>query len=109
MVGGVIVDWLEREWIRGTRGCERFSITLPSFLPVLPSMFATDLNNRTPASLFPKVVGQHPRSSYELDNTVGTITQIDTRIFDQAYNSQGRYPSPQQVSDDSPIFLECVY
>jgi len=108
-MGGATVDWLEREWIRRTRGYEGFSITLPSFLPVLPSMFTTDLNNRTPASLFPKVIGQHPRSTYELDNTVGTITQIDTRVFDRAYNSQGRYPSPQQVSDNSLIFLKFVY
>jgi len=108
-MGSVIVDWLEREWIRGTRGDERFSITLPSFLPALPSMFATDLSNRTPASLFPKVIGQHPRASYELDNTVGTISQTDTRVFNRGFNNHERYPSSQQVSDDSSISLGLVY
>jgi len=43
MVGGVVVDWLEREWLRGTRGYERFSITLPSSLTAILDMFTTDI------------------------------------------------------------------
>jgi len=60
-------------------------------------MFATDMSNRTPASLYPKVVGQHSRTSYTLDHTVGSITQTDTRIFDQSFNKMGPYPSAKQV------------
>jgi len=78
MVGGVVVDWLEREWLRGTRGYESFSITLPSSPTTILNMFATNMSNRVPASLYPKVVGQHSRASYTLDYTVGTITQMDT-------------------------------
>jgi len=98
MMGGVVVDWLERECLRGTRGDEGFSITLPSSHTAKPEMFATDVSNRTPSSLFPKVVGQHSRASYTLDTAVGTITQLDTRTFDKAFNGMGRYPSAQQVS-----------
>ena len=61
-------------------------------------MFTADISNRVPSSLFPKVVGQHSRALYTLDTAIGTISQVDTRTFDKAFNGMGRYPSAQQVS-----------
>ena len=61
-------------------------------------MFTTDMSNRVPASLFPHVTGNHSRATYELVNTVGTITQTDIRSFEQRFNGQGPYPSNRQVS-----------
>jgi len=98
MMGSVVVDWLEREWLRGTQGDKWFSITLPSSHTTKPDMFTTNVSNHTPSSLFPKVVGQHSHASYTLDTAIGTITQFDTRTFDKAFNGMGRYPSAQQVS-----------
>jgi len=60
-------------------------------------MFATDMSNCIPASLYPKIVSQHSRALYSLDHAVGTITQIDTWNFDQSFNKMGPYPSGQQV------------
>ena len=107
MVGGVVVDWLEREWLRGTRGYERFSITLPLSPTAILDMFATDMSNHVPSSLYPKVVGQHSRALYTLDYAVGTITQMDTRTFNQSFNKMGPYPSAQQVCIDHRALKDC--
>ena len=66
-------------------------------------MFATDMSNRVPTSLYPKVVGQHSRASYTLDHAVGTITQMDTQTFNQSFNKMGPYPSAQQVCNDCRV------
>jgi len=107
MVGGVVVDWLEREWLRGTRGYERFPITLPSSPTAILDMFTTDISNCVPASLYPKVVGQHSRTSYTLDHAVGSITQMDTQTFDQSFNKMGPYPSAQQVCNNRRALKDC--
>jgi len=62
-------------------------------------MFATDLSNRTSTSLFPRVMGNHPHAVFTLDNTVGTITQTDNRMFERCFNGNGPYPSNQHVRD----------
>ena len=64
---------------------------------VLANNFATDMSNRSVSSLFPSVTGVHPRASYSLVNAVGTITQVDNRVFDKSFDSTGRYPSNAQV------------
>ena len=64
---------------------------------ILANNFATDMSNRPASSLFPSITGVHPRTSYSLDHAVGTITQVDNRIFDKSFDSSGRYPSNTQV------------
>jgi len=71
-------------------------------------MFHSDMSNRVPASLYPKVTGQHSRASYSLDHAVGTITQVDTRTFDQSFNKMGPYPSGQQVRNDHKTLKELI-
>ena len=103
MVGGVYVDWLEKGLVKrnpsGRGSSIKFPLTLPPSyaLPDKPAMFATNLNNRPVSSLYPKVVGQHPLATYSLTNAVGTISGIDSRTFDRAYNLSGHYPSNRQV------------
>jgi len=99
LVGGVGCDWLEREWLRGIRGDEGSSIKFPLTNHPLITMFATDVSNRIPTSLFPRVTGNHPRVVFTLDNTVGTITQSDNRVFERRFNGNGPYPSNQRVCD----------
>jgi len=59
-------------------------------------MFATDMSNCTPASLYLKVVRQYSHTLYTLNHAVGTITQVNTRTFNQSFNKMGPYPSAQQ-------------
>ena len=99
LAGGVGCDWLEREWLRGLRGDEGSSIKFPSTNYPLITMFASDLSNWTPTSLFPRVMGNHPRAVFTLDNAVGTITQTDNRMFECCFNGNGLYPSNQRVRD----------
>jgi len=99
LAGSVGCDWLEREWLRGIQGDEGSSIKFPSTNHSLITMFATDLSNRTPISLFPRVTGNHPRAVFTLDNAVGTITQTDNQVFERRFNGNGPYPSNQRVCD----------
>ena len=66
------------------------------------------MSNRVPASLYPKVIGQHSRASYSLDHAVGTITQVDTRTFNQSFNKMGPYPSAQQVRNNHKTLKELI-
>jgi len=68
-------------------------------------MFHSDMSNRVPASLYPKVIGQHSRASFTLDHAVGSITQINTRKFDNSFNKMGPYPSADQVRNDLYILI----
>ena len=60
--------------------------------------FAADTSNRTPAMLFPRVLGTQARVSYSLDNAVGTITQLENRVFSNNFMMTGSYPTTQRVS-----------
>ena len=71
-------------------------------------MFHSDMSNHVPASLYPKVIGQHSRASYCLDHAVGTINQVDTRTFNQSFNKMGPYPSAQQVCNDPKTLKELI-
>ena len=60
--------------------------------------FGTDNSNLTHASLFPRVVGNHPRALFRLDNYVGTISQLENRTFERSFDLSGTYPTTQRVS-----------
>ena len=60
-------------------------------------MFSTDMTNRPDSSLFPRVIGVRNKATYTLETAVGTISSIDSRNFDRAYDLSGRYPSNLQV------------
>ena len=99
MVGGVPPDWLVRELIRGIRGDEG----PPSnshhlfYCFTMSGLFQTDNSNLPSSFLYPRVIGTKAEATYDLTTAVGTITQIDKRAFDKAYNGQGRYPLNKEV------------
>jgi len=99
MLGGVLSDWSKREWLRGIQGDEGSSIKFPSTNYPRITMFATDLGNCVPSSLFPRVTGNHAKAVYSLDSAVGTITQSNNHSFDRSFNGEGPYPTNQRVSD----------
>jgi len=97
MVGGDPFDWSTKEWLRGIRGDEGPpSHSHPHHLTMFRG--ETDNSNCVPADMYPWVTGQHSKSFYTLDNAVGTITQVDTRTFEHAFNSRAPYPTNQRVS-----------
>jgi len=68
--------------------------------------FATDNSNQTPASFYPRVTGTHGHAHYTLDHAVGTITQVENRSFDKAFDGNSHYPLPSEVSDGVIGFRE---
>ena len=84
MVDGVSLDWLGREWLRGFRVDEE---TLHH------SHIHYSLSNMRPA-----VKGNHPRTTFRLDNHTGTITQVENRVFATNFLGIDSYPSNQRVS-----------
>ena len=76
MLGGVSLDWLRREWLRGIRVDE-----------------GTLHHSHIHYSIFimrPAVSGNH----------TGTITQVKNRIFATSFLGINPYPSNQRVSVD---------
>ena len=73
---------------------------IPTIFSAFPNMFSADMSNRTTASLFPRVTGNHAKTSYSLEHAVGTITQIDNRIFDKGFDGHPTYPTNQRVSSN---------
>ena len=86
MLGGVSLDWLRREWLRGIRVDEG---TLHH------SHIHYSLSVMRPA-----VSGNHPRTVFRLDNHTGTITQVENRVFAMSFLGINPYPSNQRVSVD---------
>ena len=60
--------------------------------------FGTNISNLMHASLFPRVVGTHPRALFRLDNYAGTISQLENRNFKRSFDLSGSYPTIQRVS-----------
>ena len=61
--------------------------------------FQTDNSNLTHQHLYPRVIGARATTHYSLDHAVGTITQIDNRKYEHAFNGQGPYMTNQRVRD----------
>ena len=70
--------------------------------------FGTDNSNLTHSSLFPRVVGTHPRALFQLDNYVGTISQLENRNFERSFNLSGSYPTIQRVSFKVDVMMVFV-
>ena len=68
--------------------------------------FATNNSNQTPAQLFPQVTGTYGRMHYTLDHAMRTITQVENWSFDKAFNGNGHYPQPSEVSNGEVGFGE---
>ena len=100
MVGGDLCDWLFEGCFKRNPRRRGSSIRSPTSHP-LPNMsannFDSDMSNRLASSLFPRITGVHPRTSFSLERAVGTISQVDNCIFNKAFDSTGRYPSNTQV------------
>ena len=86
MLGGVSLDWLRREWLRGIRVDEgtlhhshiHYSLSI----------------------MRPTVSGNHPRTVFRLNNHTGTITQVENRVFATSFLGINPYLSNQRVSVD---------
>ena len=63
----------------------------------MSARFDADMSNRSPSDLFPRVTGQRVKAIFSMETAVGTITQVDSRTFNRAFNSQHPYPTNSQV------------
>src|ERR1700760_2086296 len=88
MMGGLVCDWLTRRWIRGTRVVEG----TPHHISSHPLSYHSILE------MDPTATGTCTRSTYILESTVGSITQVENRVFARSFDSTGPYPGTQQVS-----------
>ena len=84
MVGGVSLDWLRREWIRGIRVDEG-------------TLHHSHIHY-SQSNMRPTVSGNHPRTVFHLDNHMGTITQVENHVFTTSFLGINPYPSNQRVS-----------
>ena len=90
MMSGVGCDWLRKEWLRGIWGDKGPPSQFPSIFLNLYTLvimtFGTNNSNLMAASLFPCVLSTYPHSLFQLDNYVGTISQLENQCFEQLYN-----------------------
>jgi len=63
----------------------------------MSARFDADMSNRSASDLFPRVTGQKVKAVFMMETAVGTITQVDSRAFSRAFNSQRPYPTNSQV------------
>ena len=66
----------------------------------MSGFFQTDNSNLTHRHLYPRVTGPRAPVSYTLDNAMGTITQVDNRGYEHAFNGQSPYMTNQRVCGD---------
>ena len=64
----------------------------------MPPRFGTDNSNLTRQHLYPRVTGPRATASFSLDNVVGSITQVDNRSYEHAFNGRAPYMTNQRVS-----------
>jgi len=60
--------------------------------------FQTDNSNLTHQHLYLRVTGPRSTASFSLNNAVGTITQVDNRSYEHAFNGRAPYMTNQRVS-----------
>src|ERR1700760_1048967 len=87
MMGGLVYDWLTRRWIRGTQVVEGTPHHISSHPLTYPFILKMD----------PTATGTHTHSTYILESTVGSITQVENHVFARSFDSTGPYPGTQQV------------